>query len=118
MRSRLSAFLRDRAGAVAPLVAVGLITLVGVGGLAWDVSRAYALRGELDSAVDAAALAGATQLDGLTGAMSRARSAAKGALVQNAQRLGRTRENDVTVADADITFLQDLNPGSRAAATS
>lgn len=116
MRSRLSAFLRDRAGAVAPLVAVGLITLVGVGGLAWDVSRAYALRGELDSAVDAAALAGATQLDGQTGALSRARSAAKSALVQNAQRLGRTRENDVTVADADITFLQDLT--TRAAATS
>lgn len=114
MRSRLSAFLRDRSGAIAPLVAVALIALVGVGGLAWDVSRAYALRGELDSAVDASALAGATQLDGQTGAMSRARTAAKGALVQNAQRLGRTRENDVTIADADITFLQDLTTRTQA----
>jgi Flp pilus assembly protein TadG len=109
MRSRFfSAFLASQSGAIAPLVAIALVALVAAGGLAWDVSRAYALRGELDSAVDAAALAGATQLDGQTGALSRARVAAKGALVQNAQRLGRTRETDVTIDDADITFLQNL----------
>ena len=114
MRRGLSALLGDRSGAVAPLVAVALIALVGAGALAWDVSRAYALRGELDSAVDAAALAGATQLDGQTGAMSRARVAAKGALVQNAQRLGRTAESNVTIADADITFLQNLTTRTQA----
>ena len=117
MRSRFfSAYLANQSGAIAPLVAIALVALVAVGGLAWDVSRAYALRGELDSAVDAAALAGATQLDGQVGALSRARVAAKGALVQNAQRLGRTRETDVTIADADITFLQNLTTRTPATA--
>ena len=65
-------FARDVSGAVAPLFAVGLIAFVSVGALAWDISRGYALRAELEAAVDAAALAGATQLDGNSGAITRA----------------------------------------------
>jgi hypothetical protein len=57
-------FLQDQSGAVAALTGVALVGLVAIGGLAYDVSRAYALRAELESAVDAAALAGASQLDG------------------------------------------------------
>ncbi|KRB52650.1 MAG: pilus assembly protein TadG-related protein [Pseudomonadota bacterium] len=107
-------FLHAERGAVAPLFAVGLTALIGMGALAWDVSRAYALRAELDAAVDAAALAGAGQLDGGAGAMTRATSAAQGALVQNAQRLANAGESNVSIASADITFLVDLT--TRAAA--
>jgi len=117
MLGRIRHFLSETHGAIAPLVALGLVVFIGVGGLAWDVSRAYALRGELDSAIDAAALAGATQLDGNTGARTRATAAAKGALAKNPEFLARTAEGtNVAIADADITYLQNLT--SRTAATS
>ena len=45
-------FLHDQSGAVAALTGVALVGLVAIGGLAYDVSRAYALRAELESAVD------------------------------------------------------------------
>lgn len=101
-------FARDVSGAVAPLFAVGLIAFVGVGALAWDISRGYALRAELEAAVDAAALAGATQLDGKSGAVARATTAAQGALVQNSSRLADTfRSNAVDTGDT-IQFLTNL----------
>ncbi|MDP3173180.1 MAG: pilus assembly protein TadG-related protein [Phenylobacterium sp.] len=101
-------FLRDDSGAIAPLIAVALGGILAIGALAWDLSRGFALRSEIEAAVDAAALAGATQLDGTTGAVARATAAAQGALVQNAQRLAGVAEANVTVANADISFLQDL----------
>jgi len=116
MFGRFSKYADDQKGAVAPLFAVGLIGLVSVGALAWDISRAFALRAELDSAVDAAALAGATQLDGKADARTRAIAAAQGAFVQNMQRLGDTAETNVVITNGDIGFLQDL--ATRAAATS
>jgi len=103
----LRRFAADSNGAVAPLVGIALVVLLAMGGLAWDVSRGYALRSELESAADAAALAGATQLDGTTGAIDRARVAAQGSLVKNGQRLANTSEANST-ANADITFLKDL----------
>ena len=110
MFGRVRKFLRDSRGAVAPLVGVALVGLVAMGGLAWDVSRAFALRGELDSAVDAAALAGATQLDLGSDAITRATQAAQGSLVTNSQRLANSPEGSVSVADADIRFLTTLSP--------
>lgn len=108
MLARLLQFARDPRGAVAPLFAVSLIAVVGAGGLAWDVSRGYALRAELEAAVDAAALAGATQLDGQGDALTRANAAALGALVQNSHRLADTYDSN-TVGDGDtIQYLTDL----------
>lgn len=104
-------FARDATGAVAPLFAVGLIAFVGVGALAWDISRGYALRAELEAAVDAAALAGATQLDGTTGSIARATTAAQGALVQNSSRLADTyRANAILTGTGgdSIRFLTNL----------
>src|SRR5829696_931949 len=112
MHRRASGFLRGDHGAIAPLVALSIIGLVGVGALAWDVSRAFALRGELDAAVDAAALAGATQLDGGTtgtDAITRATAAARNALLSNGQALSTT-PGVVTfeAGDATIRFLSSL----------
>jgi hypothetical protein len=110
MRGWCRRVVRDASGAAAPIFALGLVVFLGMGALAWDVSRGYALRAELDAAVDAAALAGATQLDGNAGAIERARAAAQGALVSNSQALANARENNVVIADTDITFLSDLSP--------
>ena len=101
-------FARDVSGAVAPLFAVGLIGFVAVGALAWDISRGYALRAELEAAVDAAALAGATQLDGNPGAIARATAAAQGALVQNSSRLADAYQANTVGAGDTIQFLTNL----------
>jgi Flp pilus assembly protein TadG len=108
MLPRLANFARDTSGAVAPLFAAALIGLVGAGALAWDVSRGYAMRDELEAAVDAAALAGATQLDGGSDSITRATTAAQGALVQNAKRMGDTYESNVVGAGDTIRFLDAL----------
>ncbi|MGE5566488.1 MAG: pilus assembly protein TadG-related protein [Parcubacteria group bacterium] len=108
MLPRLANFARDTSGAVAPLFAAGLIAFVGAGALAWDVSRGYAMRAELEAAVDAAALAGATQLDGQSDSITRATAAARGALVQNAKRMGDTYEANVVTSTDTIQYLTDL----------
>ena len=103
-------YLSSEKGAVAPIVAVSLVALIGMGGLAYDVSRGLALRSELESAVDAAALAGATQLDGSPGSLAKATSVARGALARNPQILADTAEKPNVVIDPnrDIVFLSDL----------
>lgn len=109
MLVRVRQFLGDRRGAIAPMTALGLIALLGMGALALDMGRLFNLHTELQSAVDAAALSGATQLDGNGGAMDRARAAAKGVFVSNYQRFSTDDAGmTVTIVDADIVFLQEL----------
>jgi len=108
MLPRLANFARDTSGAVAPLFATALIGLVSAGALAWDISRGYAMKAELEAAVDAAALAGATQLDGQSDSITRATTAAEGALVQNSKRMGDTYEANVVGAGDTIQYLTDL----------
>src|SRR5437868_12751187 len=110
MRRLVQGYLRSESGAVAPLVAVSLVALIGAGALAYDVSRAYALRAELESAVDAAALAGASQLDGSAGAMGRAQTAATGSLVSNRGALADAFEGNVAISAGDIAFLSAHDP--------
>ncbi len=110
MDGRRHGYLSSEAGAVAPIVAISLVALIGMGGLAYDVSRGLALRSELESAVDAAALAGATQLDGSPGARANATAVARGSLAHNPQILADQAENPNVVIDPnrDIVFLADL----------
>ncbi len=68
--------LRDQGGAVAPLVAMSLVALIAVGGLAFDYARLAAMDTELQNAADQAALAAASQLDGGSDACTRASGAA------------------------------------------
>ena len=68
--------LRDERGFTLVFFAVALPALLGVVGLAVDVGRLYTLDTQLAAAVDAAALAAASQLDRSEGAMQRARNAA------------------------------------------
>jgi Flp pilus assembly protein TadG len=72
---------KDRRGAVAPTVALSLIGLLASGGIAFDYARLATMDSELQQAADQAALAGASQLDGQSGAVTRAVAAAQGLLV-------------------------------------
>ncbi len=108
------AIVRDEGAAVAPTLALALFALVGIGGLAFDYARLAALDTELQNAADQAALAAASQLNGLTGTCSRAGQAAR-AFVANQTRfgndgggLGITVANE-TACDAvgSIRFYQD-----------
>ncbi len=54
---------RDRRGVAAPLVAVSAVVLFGVAGLAVDVGAALATRNALQASTDAAAMAGAQDIN-------------------------------------------------------
>lgn len=79
-------FAQDQSGAVAALYALAMFALVAIAGVAWDWTRMTAMDSELQNAADQAALAAATQLDGLDGAITRATDAAND-LVSNVSRM-------------------------------
>ena len=54
--------LRDERGQVLPWVLMGMLGLLGMAGISVDVGKAYAVRSQLQSAVNAAALAGAAEV--------------------------------------------------------
>ncbi|WP_157846822.1 pilus assembly protein TadG-related protein [Sphingobium fuliginis] len=83
-RARKS-LLQSTGGAVAPTVALSLFALIAAGGIAFDYARLAGMDSELQSAADQAALAAASQLDGATGACSRAANAARN-LIANSSR--------------------------------
>jgi hypothetical protein len=64
---KVTKLLRDRRGFMFILLAAGLmLVLCAFAGLALDVSRAYVVKGQLQNAADASALAGAANLYDLT----------------------------------------------------
>ena len=89
-------FLRDDSGAVAVTYALALTGLIVVAGVGFDFGRLAAMDSELQNGADQAALAGATQLDGRSGACARAAAAAVN-LVSNP---ARTASDDQTVSVA------------------
>ncbi len=59
------------------MYALALFGLIAIAGVGWDYSRLMAMDSELQNAADQAALAAASQLDGTSTAMARARAAAQ-----------------------------------------
>jgi Flp pilus assembly protein TadG len=109
---------RDDRGAVAPLVALSLVALIAVGGVAFDYARLAAMDTELQDAADHAALAAATQLDGKVGAQDRATQAAE-QLITNQTRFARTdTDHDASVGVAHVTFYADYVSASSFTAAS
>jgi Flp pilus assembly protein TadG len=92
-------------GAVAPTVALSLVGLIAAGGLAFDYSRLVGMHSELQNAADQAALAAASQLDGKTGAMARATTAASN-LVANATLISNDTSGS-SVSIAAVAFYQN-----------
>lgn len=75
-RRLIADFARDRSAAIAPMYAIALFGLIMIAGVGWDYSRLMTMDSELQNAADQAALAAATQLNGLPGAMDNAELAA------------------------------------------
>ena len=111
---------RNESAAIAPLYAVGIFTLVGMAGVAFDYTRMMSLHSELQNAADQAALAGATQLDGkgstgaLPGACARATNAVRNFVTNNSRfetdsgSAQVTFQNEATCdAVGSIRFYQD-----------
>ena len=63
----LKRFLKDRMAGVAPLLALGIIPLVGAVGAAVDYSRANTVRAAMQNALDSTALMLSKDANGLTG---------------------------------------------------
>ena len=94
----------EQAGSVTVYVSLIIALTLGVVGLAIDASRAMIVRSESQAAADAAALAGASQLDGTSTAITRA-NAAIANLVSNTQGMAET---DGPVGIAQVRFLSGL----------
>lgn len=88
-----------QSGAVAVLVAVMLVMLLGFAALVIDIGELFRGRGELQNASDAAALAAARHLDRTPDGLIRARAAAH-EYAGHHQAVG----TQVEIADADIVF--------------
>jgi hypothetical protein len=104
---RIRAILRAESGAAGLYIALTAPVMFGATALAFDLARLMTLSTELQSAADAAALAGAAELNGQPGALARATTAASGAFGTNIQ----TFANDGLGPDigvASIVFLSSL----------
>ena len=88
---------RDESAAVAATVALSLFGLIAVGGIAFDYARMATLDTELQNAAEQAALAGVTQLDGLPGAMTRARNAAQTLLTNNTRLANDSEDSKIGI---------------------
>ena len=80
----LKSLAPDTKGGVSVFLATVLPMMLGIGALSMDLGRLITLNTELQGAADAAALAGARELDRFPGAMAKASAAAVGA-VRNSQ---------------------------------
>ncbi|NUT01428.1 MAG: hypothetical protein HOP96_10665 [Sphingomonas sp.] len=106
----LRSFLRNDTGSVAPTVGLSLFALIAAGGLAFDYTRVAAMDTELQNAADQAALSAATQLDGETGAQTRATSAAQ-ALITNTTIMANNGGSS-TIAVPTLTFYSSYTDPS------
>lgn len=104
--TRLRALYRSTDGAVAPTVALALVALVGIGGVAFDYARMASMHSELQNAADQAALAAATQLDGKSDSITRATAAASN-LVGNVTLLANEQNSVPAVTIATVQFYTD-----------
>src|SRR5436190_10288015 len=123
MRRHLFGLRGDKRAAVAPTVALSLVALIAVGGIAFDYSRLASLDTELQDAADQAALAAASQLDqtNINGsAITRATAAAQSLLTNRTLMANDANGSAITIpsiafyatkADAEA----DANPITNAA---
>lgn len=89
-------------GAVAIMLVLSLAALVGLMGLALDLSQTYDRKTELQNAADAAALAGAKKLDGTAAGITAAVTNAKAKAALNKFKFGTA----IALPDASFTFSE------------
>ena len=113
----IKSLIRDNRGAIAVYIAIITPVMIGIGALTLDIGRLITVHTELQYAADAAALAGAPELNRSLGSRDRARAAAQGATanLQTFAADGGTKQVAVDTTEcADppvapcIRFLKDL----------
>lgn len=112
-RSSPADFVRDESGAALIYVTLMMLALAVLLGLAVDGARYMYLNSNLQEIADAAALAGAAELDGRSDAITRATDAAVNYLSNNANRWSDVVNSGTQIvnsgADAPV-FLSSRNP--------
>lgn len=100
-------------GAVIITVCLFLLFLLGFMGFALDFGRLFIVKTELQTAMDACALAAAQELDGQAGAIARSRSAGLTAAGLNRVNLQSPTWDSQAFTDTGIELLTDaLNPAT------
>lgn len=115
-RSTIERFHHDERGVAMVFVAIMLPVLVGFALLAIDMSRANNLHNDLQSGVDAIALAAAAELDGNSDAITRAGGAVAN-LIENGTKFSNAETHTITADDIVVTYLKGI-PASDATALS
>ena len=106
---------RMQRGAVLPLVAIGLVVIIGVSGLGLDLGHAYVNKTRLQNAMDAAALSGAKTLD-ITNDTGQAATAARNTFdltigaTGNAELDAALSGDDLTVEFSNTLFTAGTTP--------
>lgn len=113
---------RSQRGYSLVVFTVSLVTMLGMLGLAVDLGRAYILRNELQSFVDAAALAASSEMDGSQTGIQRANSMAlagpMGSTKPNAYNFGTEPVSNATATYArSFTGTYDSYATARSGAT-
>jgi Flp pilus assembly protein TadG len=111
------ALWRNERGAILVYVTVGATVFFGFAALVIDGGRIFVLHSQLQDAADAAALAGAAELDRQSDAITRANRAINntGALVTSNGQTFATGSSPITIAS--ITYLQTLPASDSSAIT-
>src|SRR5512143_2845716 len=109
MRRQPPQLPKRQRGAVAVVVGIAILVLVGMIGLALDMGQMFVNKTELQNAADACALAAARELDGNADALTRADAA--GVLV-GTQNLVGFQKTAVVLTPADISYSDQLSPNS------
>ena len=90
-------------GMVIVMLVLVIVILLGVAALALDLGRLYVLKSEMQNAADAAALAGAAELNAEDDAIERAEAAARG-LLQHDSHFAKVKALLGSDVDITITF--------------
>ncbi|HLI13335.1 MAG TPA: pilus assembly protein TadG-related protein [Alphaproteobacteria bacterium] len=102
-QARLARLLRDRSGAIALTTALMAMSLMGVAGLAVDAGNWYFTRRAMQTAADAAAIAGARDL-----ANGSSNSAVIASATNDAQLNGFSSANGATVSVVPVSSPQSV----------
>jgi Flp pilus assembly protein TadG len=94
---------KSERGSVLAMSTIGMLSMLLATGLAVDISHFYTAKAELQNAADAAALAGASQLNSTSGGI-------KLAVVEATKTLNKYDiKKNVTITASDVTFAKNLN---------
>src|SRR5512143_1253237 len=109
MRRQPPQLPKRQRGAVAVVVGIAILVLVGMIGLALDMGQMFVNKTELQNAADACALAAARELDGNADALTRADAAG---VKVGSQNLVGFQKTAVVLTPADISYSDQLSPNS------